>query len=248
MALKNLLEMKRTNDHFKRIWQDAEVRRQIFKADEAKLPRIRRAPRRIDEGGNATEFDSVEQYFRVQYFSLLDKVTASIMERFDSPAWKLMNSMESLLVKSCRGEPLSQNDIDVVLTHAAGDLNNQVLGQLAQLQNIPMSSEERSNLKSFSDILILFKKELATLRLLPQVVKLAKLICILPCSTATPERSFSQLRRIKNYMRSTMGQERLNHTMVAAVHSDVDIDVDKIMTDFIFRNEERRSVFSPVPC
>jgi len=128
--------------------------------------------------------------------------------------------METVLVQSCRGEDPLLRDIESILMHASGDLDKDLVGQLSQLRNIPMSTEERNGMTSFSDILKLLKKERALLRLLPQVVKLVKLVCILPCSTATPERSFSQLRRIKNYMRSTVTQERLNHTMIAAVHCD----------------------------
>jgi uncharacterized protein YqgV (UPF0045/DUF77 family) len=71
------------------------------------------------------------------------------------------------------------------------------------------------------------------------------LICVLPCSTATPERSFSQLRRIKNYLRSTRNQDRLNHAMVTVIHGEHlnKINLVKLMTEFILRNEERRATF-----
>lgn len=125
-----------------------------------------------------------------------------------------MICMEKVLVRSCCGEDPIQSDIEAILTHASGDLNSDLVGQLSQLHNISMSTEEQNGMRSFSDVLNLLKRERALLRLLPQVVKLVQLVCILPCSTATPERSFSQLRRIKNYMRSTMSQERLNNTMI----------------------------------
>ena len=33
-------------------------------------------------------------------------------------------------------------------------------------------------------------------------------------TSATAERTFSTLRRLKNYLRSNMSQERLNHTII----------------------------------
>ena len=39
-------------------------------------------------------------------------------------------------------------------------------------------------------------------------------IYMIPVTTATAERSFSALRRLKTYSRSTMSKERLNHTML----------------------------------
>ena len=38
----------------------------------------------------------------------------------------------------------------------------------------------------------IMQKEHPLLRLLPQVVTLEKVLCVLPCSTAMPERYFSQ--------------------------------------------------------
>ena len=42
----------------------------------------------------------------------------------------------------------------------------------------------------------------------------------MPATNAESERSFSAVRRIKSYLRSTMSQQRLNHLMVLHVHSD----------------------------
>ena len=51
----------------------------------------------------------------------------------------------------------------------------------------------------------------------------------MPASNATSERSFSALRRIKTYLRTTMSQERLNNLMILYVHRDsleqVDLNV-----------------------
>ena len=116
---------------------------------------------------------------------------------------------------------------------------------IVQLRHIT-TTDTTVRLTSFALGLDILRKERPLLRLLPQVVTLVKLLCVLPCSTATPERSFSQLRRIKNYMRATMGQPRLNHLMVTAVHRGKieQLNISKIMTDFIVRNDERIKTFS----
>ena len=43
-----------------------------------------------------------------------------------------------------------------------------------------------------------------------------------------------------------MGQPRLNHVMVTAVHRGKieQFNVDKIMTEFVLRNDERRKTFA----
>ena len=51
--------------------------------------------------------------------------------------------------------------------------------------------------------------------MLSEVFTLLKLYYTVPMTTATSERSFSILRRLKNYLRSTMTQCRLNYYYVA---------------------------------
>jgi len=83
--------------------------------------------------------------------------------------------------------------------------------------------------------------------LLNAVERMFKLLVVLPASSATAERSFSTLRRLKNYLRLTrpMTQEGLNHVAVRHVHKTrVDaLDINKIKQLFIHTNEYRRSVF-----
>lgn len=38
----------------------------------------------------------------------------------------------------------------------------------------------------------------------PNIHELLKIVCTLPVSTATPERCFSSLKRIKSYLRNSM--------------------------------------------
>ncbi len=54
-------------------------------------------------------------------------------------------------------------------------------------------------------------------------------------TNATSERSFSALRRIKNYLRTTMGQEWLNHLMLLYVHSSRTdtLDMKSILNEFV---------------
>jgi len=154
--------------------------------------------------------------------------------------------MERVLIHSIRGEELSQVDVNIMLNHAAGDLDRQLLSELQQLRHIVTTDTERQSVSSFALALDILRKERPLLRLLPQVVILVKLLCVLPCSTATPERSFSQLRRIKNYMRSTQSQSRLNHLMVTAIHGGKleELDISKLMSEFILRNDERQKTFA----
>ena len=69
----------------------------------------------------------------------------------------------------------------------------------------------------------------------PQVVALLQFILIIPATIATSERSFSALRLLKSYLRTTTLQERLNYVMLLDVHkkrTDV-LDMQAVVTEFI---------------
>ena len=44
---------------------------------------------------------------------------------------------------------------------------------------------------------------------------------VMPATSAVSERSFSALKRVKTYLRSTVGEGRLNHLMVLHVHKEL---------------------------
>jgi len=56
--------------------------------------------------------------------------------------------------------------------------------------------------------------------LLTEVVRLVKLSLVIPETSASAERSFSALCRLKTHIRSTVGQSRLNHLLFLHCHKD----------------------------
>ena len=78
-----------------------------------------------------------------------------------------------------------------------------------------------------------------------EVIKIAKLILIMPASNALSERSFSALCRIKNWLRTTTDQVRLNHCMTLYVHKTKtdSLSLEKIGNEFIQRNNSRVHIF-----
>ena len=103
------------------LWKTTEECRIRFNASTGKLPRSRCPPRKIDSGSEATNYELPLQFFRIQYYLVLDKIILSIQERFDSPTWKVMNTVERLLIHSICGDKLSDVDVNIVLNHSAGD-------------------------------------------------------------------------------------------------------------------------------
>lgn len=66
-------------------------------------------------------------------------------------------------------------------------------------------------------------------------VKIAfRIFLTMPVTIATCERSFSKLKLIKNYLRSTMGQERLSNLAILSIEYEVakEIEFDDIIDEF----------------
>ena len=61
---------------------------------------------------------------------------------------------------------------------------------------------------------------------------------VMPASNAMSERSFSTLRRVKTYLRSTMCQDRLNYLMILHVHKERTdaLDLKEVANEFVGLN------------
>ena len=78
-----------------------------------------------------------------------------------------------------------------------------------------------------------------------EVCTIVRLILVMPATNAVSERSFSVMRRIKNYLRSTMGQARINHVMVLNIFKEkLDaLDLTSIANEFVSGSEHRLRYF-----
>ena len=75
--------------------------------------------------------------------------------------------------------------------------------------------------------------------LFQNIRELLKITCTLPVTSCECERSNSALKRLKTYLRSTMGHERLSGLALLAVHYDIDIDAEDVLNHFATKNPRR---------
>ena len=64
----------------------------------------------------------------------------------------------------------------------------------------------------------------------PNENRLLQLLSTLPVSSATNERSFSTLKRIKTYLRNSLGEAILNGLAMLSIHCKIDVDVKLLLT------------------
>ena len=78
-----------------------------------------------------------------------------------------------------------------------------------------------------------------------KVVTLLKVLLVLPATNAVSERSASTLRRIKNWLRTSMTQERFNNCMLRAIYKEKTDKLSSIdvANEFCFGSDERSRLF-----
>ena len=86
-------------------------------------------------------------------------------------------------------------------------------------------------MEDVSDVLL----ELEPLKVaFPELMKLLQIALTISVSTAKCERSFSALKRIKSYLRSSMSEQRLNDMAILSIERDLTKEIEKedIITQF----------------
>ena len=63
----------------------------------------------------------------------------------------------------------------------------------------------------------------------PNILTVFRIFGMIPVTTCTCERSISTLRRLKTYMRSTMGETRLQALTLLNVQCEIKLDVERVI-------------------
>ena len=82
--------------------------------------------------------------------------------------------------------------------------------------------------------------------MVPNITKIINLLLLTSIASSSTERANSSLKLIKNVMRSTMGEDRLNALLLLYVHRDIKLDYDKIIDDYARRNPRKMVLMNPV--
>jgi hypothetical protein len=193
-------------------------------------PRVRRQSKRIDGGSPQFVPANPEQYYRVEYYKIVDAAVARLTELFDQPGLDRCSYLESCLLKP--------SDLSQLSCYPEIDID-----RLSIQLNMFQMTYKVSTVKESADIFRSMPSEVRGL--FTQVEVLIRLLLVVPASSAEAERSFSTLRRLKTWLRSTVGQRRLNHLAVLNIHSarlDA-IDMTAVARDFVAKNDGRRNDF-----
>ena len=223
------LQQERNEATFNSFWDTVCNKRDELDINREKLPRKRKHPRHLTDffgyvQAPEQEFCLSKDMYRAKYFECYDFVIKAISDRFDQPDYTVYSAMENIILMTFRGEdvndemrrPLINNksfetlyedDIDIPMLEV----------QLKLLPNL-LNIDDNLNIPFILGKIRLLS--IAQRRIICEVVKLLKLILLAPATNAESERIFSALKRVKTYLRSTMGEKRLGGLMVLHVHKE----------------------------
>jgi len=220
----SFLQRQRSDDAFESFYSQVLAECKDF-TSEPVLPRHRRAPRRLDSGSVRHTFDSTTAYFRKQYFEALDAVSGELKNRFQQErGMPVAAALEQMLLNSARGS-FSADALPSELHMYRKDVDEQRLCvQLKMLPDLVHTYNERNpatpikqvtSLRTLCDII----NDVSSSKVMfSEVFRILRLVLTIPVTSATAERTFSVLRRLKTFLRSSMSQPQLNHTMLLHIH------------------------------
>ena len=236
------LTKTRDAEQYDLFWQLILKKSSALDVSEPRLPRKRIAPRRYEVGTGESHFpEGVEEHYCQIYFEVLDLAITCVKKRFDQPGYRTYQVTENLLLKAVRGEDFTV-ELESASSFYGNDFSMPTLK--VQLETLKTQSENENHitLQDIKKYLKNFNK--AELTIYSEVVTLLKLILVSPAANATSERTFSAIRRLKTYLRSTMGQARLNGLMMLHVHKEKTDSLSLINIANLFVNSEyRKSAF-----
>ena len=196
MQHKKTLEKCRNDENFEIVWKQAENTSETIEKAISDTNFSFVAP---SQPRRSSALDAKTHHRVSTYFESLDRVCNEIEQRFNENDQTVLCALYEYLF----GNPVD-GDIEVISKHYGLD-KSLVLSE----KNVFSEISKTSNINSASD-LISFIREKDLFVVLPFFCKLSIIFATIPATSCSSERSFSALRRIKTYLRSTMCQERLS--------------------------------------
>ena len=244
------LENMRNETSFK-LFFDLVVKKaaDIPKIDDPALPRKRNRPNysilSYVDGHKSAEVHNpttVEEHYSELYYDAIDNIKEAIMTRFNQPSFKMFSTMKQLLLKG-----IEEDDISVEIAESqkiyVEDVNFGSLSSELQSLKTILNGDKPSHIHDI--VKTLKSRDRTTWLLIPSVIKVIKLLLVMAATSTTAERSFSSMRRLKTWIRSTMKQKRFSSLAILSTHKDLtdEINFAEVGNTFVSGHEYRYNHF-----
>jgi hAT family C-terminal dimerisation region len=197
---------------------------------EVSMPRQRKKAAKLAGDTKTQHTFSLEGNCRQQYSAVIDSIISQLNERFQQSTLTKLAAIEKLLVNAAKGDYSTDSATQETFILYGGFLHlSRLHEQLPMLKNVIQTIRDVTNgptAKYCQQNKITSVRGLADTSaqsqfgqtLFSEVFRLCVIYMTVPMTSATAERSFSTLRRIKTYLRQTMSQ--CNACMVLNIHKD----------------------------
>lgn len=196
-------------------------------------------PRMFDyESADETTTD-LKSKFKINFFyAVLDTTLSAVQERFELiQAYKdkfiflhnfreIKNVSRLELMKSCADLELSLSDLSN--TDCPKDINaTDLVDEIQNIQNFIETENSPKEILSY-----IYKNGLISE--FPNLSIALRILLTLPVSVASGERSFSKLKLIKNYLRTSTSQDRLNSLALISIENKIceNLSLEQLIKQF----------------
>ena len=233
-----LTELRQNIDVKHKEWFDVAVGLgQTVNASEPQLPRRCN----IQRGRSNTPGDTPEVYYRrTVSIPFLDELISHLKSRFSDLQEKAI--MGIILVPSViMDQTITVSSVSDLLEYYGEDLpSSSSLETELHLWKCKWSLSSQQLPDTPADAL-----QLASYNMFPNIHKIFRLICTIPVTSCECERSVSVLRRLKTYLRSSMGQERLSGLALMHIHYGMELNLEEII-DIFARKHPRKIMLADI--
>ena len=186
-----------------------------------------------------------QENFKINFFfAVLDTAIQSVAERFNQLDDHNSNFGFVYNINSVSKEPQKTllekcQNLERILTH--GDSKDIDALQLCdELICIVHRTEGEEINSPYKLLQYICKSEMC--EIFPNLTVVLRIILTLPLTVASGERSFSKLKLIKNYLRTTMTQNRLVNLSILSIEKDIAADIDLTLVVREFAEAKARRV------
>ena len=212
----------------KELFDECKMQATLMKIDLPKIPGVRRT----------CSAEEVEEFFVKLFKQVFEAAANSLLRRYQSRSLQMSNFLRGLL----EDPSMSRDEMEAV-SNFYGDWN---FADIVRERQLLFARFRRLNLRiSVAEIGKEMSKNPALVDMAPNFISALKTYLVLPSSVCEAERSFSTLRRLKTYLRSTQTQKRLNGLAILNTHRDraEALDLAEAVDEFVSRTQIRRNKF-----
>ena len=188
-----ILEEERSDIAFENMWSITLETQRNLDIDDPKESRRKVSGKQL----------TVKDAYGAIYFEVYDFVATGIRERFNQNDFLVYKVMQSLLLKAAN-KACYEEEFNRVTQIYSDDIDCYLLS--VQLKLLAVATEDSGYKEGQVDLMKVMHilRNFVSKEAISQVLILAKLLLVAPAINATSETTFSTLRRIKAYLRSTM--------------------------------------------